>query len=529
VLFAAYNGILIPLRAAFPLYSLLARLRGVETAEIRERIGWIEPEAGFPLWIQAASVGEVGVAASLIAALGREVPGLRVCLTTTTRTGQTLARRLLGSRARFGYFPLDFPVSARRTMTALSPSVLLLVETEIWPNLLVEARRREVPILIVNGRLSDRAFRYYRLAAPLFARAMRCVSLGCLQTPLDAERFARIGLPPERIRVTGNVKFASSAAAPGGDPGPILGALGVEEGDELWVAGSTAEGEEEAVLAAFESLPPPLRGRRILVIAPRHPARFEVAARMLAASRLPWGRRSETAMGETTREGAERRPAGAGAGGAVGTGNSVGGHGPGSVDREAGDAGPDARAMFAGGADRGGGPGGRTPGEGAGDLVRDVETDGRRPGDSRGTEPRVAHGGGPSREAGSARVVLLDTLGELPSLYAAAAVAFVGGSLAPVGGHNIIEPAASGLAPVFGPHVQNFRDAAARLLEAGGAFQVRNPGELKDLFGRLAADKALRQDSGEKARRVVLDNAGSLEATVREILPYLRQERSARA
>jgi len=126
-------------------------------------------------------------------------------------------------------------------------------------------------------------------------------------------------------------------------------------------------------------------------------------------------------------------------------------------------------------------------------------------------------------------VVLLDTLGELPSLYSAAVVAFVGGSLAPVGGHNIIEPASNGVAPIFGPHVQNFRDIAARLLEAGGAFQVRNAEELKDLFGRLATDSALRRDSGERARRVVLDNAGSLEATVREILPYLRPKRSARA
>jgi 3-deoxy-D-manno-octulosonic-acid transferase len=266
------------------------------------------------------------------------------------------------------------------------------------------------------------------------------VSRACLQTPLDAERFVRLGLPRERIRVTGNLKFAASAAATACDPHPILSTLGVGAEDELWVAGSTAEGEEAAILDAFAHLPPPVRGRRLLVIAPRHAERFEAAAKIAAASGLSWVRRSHDPSGERSSRAAGHRP-----------------------------------------------------------------------------------------PEGGARVILLDTLGELPLLYAAATVAFVGGSLVPVGGHNIIEPAANGVAPVFGPHIQNFREAAALLLEAGGAFQVWNAGELKDLFARLASDETLRRNSGERAKKVVLENSGSLDATIREILPYLRPARPARA
>jgi 3-deoxy-D-manno-octulosonic-acid transferase len=439
LLLGAYNGLLMPLRALYPLYALVVGSRRERPAEVRQRLGRLEPAGERPLWIQAASVGETGVAATVAKALLRDQPSLPILVTTTTRTGQDAAARALPASVARGFFPLDFPGAVRRALETVRPSALLLVETELWPNLLIEAATRRVPILIVNGRLSDRAFRRYRLAAPLFARALEGVRIACVQSPLDAERFARLGLAEAKIRVTGNVKFAASAERHDGSA--MREAVGAGPSDEVWVAGSTAEGEEEAVLTAFRALP--ANGvRRVLVLAPRRPERFEDVGRLLASTGLAWRRRSE----------------------------------------------PDGSAVARPAAREG------IPGSGLAAIGADGE---------------------------ATRAVLLDTMGELSPLYAAATVAFVGGTLAPIGGHNVIEPAASGVAPVFGPHIQNVRDVAARLLEAGGAFQVQDAAGLASTFARLAADPELRGRAGESARGVVEANAGALEATLREIRPFL--------
>lgn len=569
VLRFAYNGILIPFRAAFPLYAIAGRLRGLAASEFSERLGRLETGRQGGVWIQAASVGEVGVAGTVLAAIQAARTGLPVVVTTTTRTGRRLADRTLEGRATVAYFPLDFPAAVRRAFTSLRPGVLVLVETELWPNLLFEAQRRAVPVIVVNGRISDNAFRRYRLVVPLIRRVLRAVRVACVQSDLDAERFESLGLPRERIRMTGNIKFSQTGPAPAvrsgaapnsgsvappspstdsprGDPTDVpqgsqriapnvssadhlqvslpgtslstfsgtppgksdspssnqtAGAetpgsrarsgLGADLDDEIWVAGSTAEGEEIAVLAAFDALTPPARGRRILVLAPRRPERFERVAGLLASRGGAWRRRSELPheprIGPLTSHSSGLL---AGRSTAIqstlsmapaSTGPTLS---PSSSEREQ--------------------TGSPSTGPCSDHTV------------SR-SWPSIGQ-----QEASYAReVVLLDTLGELPALYEAATVAFVGGSLARVGGHNLIEPAASGVAPIFGPHIQNTRDVASRLLAGGGAFQVRHAGELTALFGHLAADPGLRMRAGESARRIVLANAGALERTLREILPFL--------
>ena len=201
----AYNATLIVLRTAYSFYAPWARLRGGSEAELRERLGRFEPLSGHPVWIQAASVGEAGIAATVASGLLREETALPVLVTTTTRTGRAAAERALPAGVARRYFPLDFPSSVRRALDAVVPRALILVETELWPNLLMEASARGIPVMVVNGRLSDRAFRRYRLARSLFSRALSRLSCVCVQTPLDAERYASLGVPRDRIRVTGNI------------------------------------------------------------------------------------------------------------------------------------------------------------------------------------------------------------------------------------------------------------------------------------------------------------------------------------
>ena len=289
-----YNVFLIPFRAIYPFYALVSRIAGRDPLEFRQRLGHLEVETDSPVWIQASSVGEVGVAAGLIGALGRERPSLGVLLTTMTRTGQAQARRLESERVGVAYLPLDFPGPVRRALETIRPPALILVETEIWPNLLAAAARCGVPVVIVNGRISDRSVRRYRFAAPLLRQALGTVRLACVQTDLDAGRFRALGMDPERIRVTGNMKFSLEPVAEKRDAAasrPERAArLELGPSDELWIGGSTAEGEEDAVIAAFEGLPPLPNGRRVLLLAPRRPERFEDVASKLASKGVRWAR-----------------------------------------------------------------------------------------------------------------------------------------------------------------------------------------------------------------------------------------------
>jgi len=339
-----------------------------------------------------------------------------------------VARERLSALSGVFYFPLDLPGFPGRVLDRLRPILILVAETEIWPGLLFAAARRGVPTAIVSGRVSPKAFVWYRRARALFAPALGTVSRLCVQSGEDARRFLALGARPDRVIVTGSLK---SGASPSCDSRPPwLAAIGGGE-RPIFVAGSTHAGEEEAVLRAFAA------ARRevphaLLVLAPRHPRRFGEVASLVGGSGLSCVLRSDLARREKEAKGAPGEPA----------------------------------------------------------------------------------------------VILLDTIGELAGCYRSATVAFVGGSLVDIGGHNLFEPALSRCPVLFGPHTQNSEDAARRLIEAKGAERVTDEGELTLWLARLLADPQGAKAMGERAFEAVAAAAAEPVRLTLEAISVLLQEGS---
>jgi 3-deoxy-D-manno-octulosonic-acid transferase len=243
-------------------------------------------------WLHAVSVGEVNLLATTIAELSERLPGWEIVVSTTTKTGYDLACRKYPSRTVF-YCPLDFSWAVDRAMRRLRPTMLVLAELELWPNLISAARRRGVPVAIINGRLSDKSFRIYRWLKPLVARVLRRVELIAAQNAETAERFRRLGARPQAVRTTGSLKFDGAQTNRANSRTQELCALaGLADDDIVFLAGSTQAPEEQAALATFQQLAPEHPKLR-LVIVPRHPQRFDEVADLLAQSGVPWVRRSE--------------------------------------------------------------------------------------------------------------------------------------------------------------------------------------------------------------------------------------------
>ena len=249
-----------------------------------------------PVWFQAASVGEVQVALRVLQELRKALPGIPVLLSSTTPAGRRLAARSLPEGSRACFFPLDLPAAIRRLLGRARPRALVLVETEIWPNLLAECSRRRIPVILANGRISTRSFPRYRRVRFLVGPALEKVDLLCMQSEEDADRIRALGARPERTRVTGNVKW--DLPSPDAPEGAVRRELGLPAGARALVAGSTAEGEEEVVLAAWSSLRADFSDLR-LVLAPRHPQRFEKVARLLGGMGIPFARRSAGPAGDS--------------------------------------------------------------------------------------------------------------------------------------------------------------------------------------------------------------------------------------
>jgi len=392
-----------------PLALLMhARRSGGRTAE---RLGYV-PAANEPvLWIHAVSVGEVRAAAILLPALRQQFPGMPVVMTTTTATGARQVRELLGEAVRHVYLPLDLPGAARRFLDRIRPRLGLVMETEIWPNLYRECARRRIPLVIASARLSERSVRRYRPWRRLLRSALADNVTVAAQTPLDAERYAGIGVDRARTHVAGNVKFDLVIPDRMREEGRRLrGMLG--ESRSVWVAGSTREHEEEQVLDAHERVRAALPDA-LLVLVPRHPQRFAAVRSLLERRNIAHVTRS--------------------------SGSPV--------------------------------------------------------------TPQTA-------------VLLVDTLGELLSFYAAADLAFVGGTLVPVGGHNLLEPAGLGLPVLTGPHVFNAPDVARLLLAAGAALEVHSAKDLGDQVTRLLRDPAERTTRGRAGIAVIGANGGAVERVV---------------
>jgi 3-deoxy-D-manno-octulosonic-acid transferase len=371
-------------------------------------------------------VGEVLASSRVIEELKAQLPGWRIVVSTTTDTGQTLARARFGEDNVF-YVPLDLPFAVRVYMQALRPKLLVLAESEFWPNLLRWAKLSGAAVAVVNARVSDRSLPGYLRFQDLLARVMQNVDLFLAQSDEDVRRLIQMGAPAGRVHVSGNLKFEVKPSAEPAIVSSFAAAVQREEIGPLVVAGSTLEGEEKMLLETFRQVVTRYPGA-LLVLAPRHPERFDVVASLLASSELRFQKRSQW--------------------------------------------------------------------------------DGTKP---------IAGG-----------VFLLDTIGELASLYQFADLAFIGGSLVQRGGHNVLEAAQFGAALLVGPYTQNFRD----IVEAFGkadALRVVTPQSLTPTVLNLLENDDERGALGRRAGEVVRSQQGATERTVSALLSLLPQRAPAAA
>jgi len=374
------------------------------------------------IWLHAVSVGEVLAVTRLVRTLESALPGTLIVVSTTTRTGQALARERFESNRVF-YCPLDLSWAVRAYLNALRPRMLILAETEFWPNLLHGCFRRGIPVVVVNARISNRSWPRYqrlrRLWRPLLSRLSRVLA----QSQTDADRLLALGCRPDRVSVAGNLKFDVRAVQ---EAEATRSLRSMAAGLRIVVAGSTLEGEESALLEAWPRLLA-ADSQLVLVLAPRHPERFSAVAALLEKSGLPWCKRSDWAS-----ESSDARPA--------------------SI----------------------------------------------RPG----------------------TIVLLDTIGELASVYSLATVAFVGGSLVPAGGHNPLEPAQFSVPIVMGPHYANFA-AIVDSLRSDDALRIAAKDELTATLIELLRDRTAAEAMGARAKEVFNRQAGATDrcvAAIRELL-----------
>ncbi len=289
-MFAVYEALLwVGFLLLLPWFAAVGFLKGKYWASFPARLGSYRGRAeAHDVWVQAVSVGEVAAAKSLIERLRGRRPDLRIVVTTTTATGQAMARRLFPNDT-VTYFPFDFTFSVRRFLGHHEPRLYVAVETEIWPNAARLARARRMRVAIVNGRLSDRSFRRYRRFRRLLARIFAFYDALMVRSDADRERYIAIGADPERISVTGNLKFdLDPMTSEPPEVAPEL--LRLAAGRPVFVAGSTMEGEDEALLP---HLPRLIAKGCFVVLAPRKPDRFEIVAGLLATSGIRWARRSE--------------------------------------------------------------------------------------------------------------------------------------------------------------------------------------------------------------------------------------------
>ena len=283
-MFVVYNSLLL-LASPVILALLLAKKRC--RPGLRQRLGWRNPARewgdGRTIWVHAVSMGEATAAVPLVQQLKMRYPDFRIVVSTVTETGRETIQKKLDGQAEHLYFPLDFPWAVRSVLEAVRPRLIIIVETELWPNFLRAAAARGIPVILANGRLSTESFAGYRRLRPFFRRILAAITVCSMQTDRDVDRIIHLGAVPERVVRTGNLKYDQVAALTQAAPGRISKReLGVAEDEDLFVAGSTHPGEEEAVLDCYRRLlavAPSL----VLVLAPRH---IERADAVCAAARL---------------------------------------------------------------------------------------------------------------------------------------------------------------------------------------------------------------------------------------------------
>ncbi len=402
-----------------PLVLLRLLWRSIKAPDYRrrwpERFGVFKPPTDWGgLWVHAVSVGEVQAILPLIRQIIEQNPAMPITVTTTTPTGSARVREQLGDQVFHVYLPYDLPPALTGFIRRVRPRALLMVETEIWPNLLYLCRRHGIYTLLANARLSEKSARRYLRLGRFTRQTFAGIDHIAAQAEADAARFRELGVPAERVSVTGSIKFDMRIPASLDERVEVL--RRDWGGRPVWIAGSTHEGEDELVLFAHHQVLARFP-EALLILVPRHPERFERVGSLCKRERLRMARRS-----------------------------------------------------------RGG------------------EYD------------------------GSTQVYLGDTMGELPVMLGSADVAFIGGSLVPTGGHNMLEAAAQGVAVCFGPHVFNFATISRMLIEEGAAVQVENETALADRVIAWFEDASARAEVGENGRRVVAQNRGALQRLI-DLMP----------
>lgn len=369
--------------------------------------------------IHAVSVGEVVAAIPLVTALRTKFPNLAVTVTTTTPTGSQRVRQSLGDKVAHVYLPYDLNWALGRLFNKIKPKCLIIMETELWPNLLYTCKQRAIPVIIANGRLSAKSFAGYSKIKFIISNMLQQLSKVAAQSNLDAERFRALGLANDKVVTTGNLKFDVQVASAQLHLGKELKASWGQR--LILVAASTHVGEEEQVLAAYKIIKAKFP-TALLVLVPRHPDRFNQVADLIQTYGFSYIRRSQNLQ----------------------------------------------------------------------------------------CGPEIA-------------VLLGDTMGELNMFYATADVAFVGGSLVPVGGHNLLEPTAMGVATITGPYTSNFQEITQKLLQADALCVVSNTDALTNKVCELFADNEIRTNFGAKGVMVLEQNRGAITRLISLLVPFLDQ------
>ena len=437
-----------------PFWLVQGLRRGKYLSNLKERLGFSFPSlAKLPadhsgaIWIHAVSVGEVLSALPLARRLKSEYPNKPLIISTTTITGQALARERLTFADAAIYFPLDWGFCVRRTLDAVRPALVVVIETEIWPNFLRAAGQRNIPVVFVSGRISDRSFARYQkylgvfgfFLRPFFKSALSYASAFLMQSEKDAERIRVLGAPAVRVLVSGNLKYDLELPAPTQLSNWLEAEIRRSRRSPVIVAGSVVATEEPLALIAFGTLQGEYRNA-LLVLAPRKPEQFDAAAEFIDESHRKFIRRSKLSV--------------------------------------------------------------PTPAQKAEQLQTNGSTNN-------------------SAISDDITVLLLDSVGELASLYRLADGAFIGGSLVPSGGHNILEPAAFGKVPVFGPSMENFSEIASRFVSAGAAIQVESPEDVGVAWIQLFREPSRLEKMQEAARLLVANSRGATDRAVSEIRKHL--------
>ncbi len=431
MVYSLYNLLLL-LSALFlvPYYLLRGLRYGKSRRGIRERLGLYSSEqlsaiqSKRTIWVHAVSVGETRAAMTLIKQFRLKYPEFQILVTNVTETGHAVALKAKEVDLCL-FFPFDFSWAVRRALNTVNPELIIIVETELWPNFITQASQSNIPMILVNGRISDRSFPRYRCGRFLLKPILERFSAFCMQSQIDAERIAVLGAPDGRVENTGNLKFDHDLKK--------VTAIQVQQQKEqyrlpqqvaIFVAGSTHAGEEKQLLDAYRQISAQIDRELILILIPRHPERKREVEALLKESKFQYRLRSSLQKGDNL----------------------------------------------------------LSPGE----------------------------------------VLLVDTLGEVLDFYSIADLVFVGGSLVPIGGHNLLEAALLAKPVIFGPFIQNFKEISAKLIRAGAGVKVTNQQGFVRQSVILLNDPVRCRAMGEAGSSLIVENAGTTERTMRHISKFLR-------